>query len=341
MSGKWVNVSAGPRQVKDFNAAVAKLRGEGKTHTELYGIIGQTERSSALMSMCGPVRPEVIALDDEITAKHDGKVTRENVRSIIADYEAALVTARESRPVEDNRITPEVAAERSDAQAAQAAEWQAERDAEKAVLDQVMAKAPAAAKGLVYAEYQVDKSDPMTDYFNAATVRTVAIGWRMTAREDFRALHAAAAQFSETAEIEFSEHRENYSMGGGNYLSSGGRYSTGWIIRSRVFPCTYLQLTEDAIPEQASGGPGFFDQHGSWVPQDPRPNGIRPPQPDDGPVTVCPSSIGREGVVEVHFAAKPAADVLAGLKSHGFRWAKANRCWYGRDVAYAESLASA
>jgi hypothetical protein len=155
----------------------------------------------------------------------------------------------------------------------------------------------------------------------------VAIGWRFTAREDFRALHAAAAAFPETAHLGTpgeDEHRDNYSMGAGNYLSDhGGAHSgTGWVVRSAGLPCRWVSLTEDAIPEPGAGraaAPG--------------------PVAGAGGVTVSPSSLGREGVVEIRFAERPADDVLAALRLRGFRWARGNRCWYGTDRAYAESLA--
>jgi DNA repair exonuclease SbcCD ATPase subunit len=59
-------------------------------------------------------------------------------------------------------------------------------------------------------------------------------------------------------------------------------------------------------------------------------------------VTVRPSAVtGLDGYVDVVFDAKPDAEVRQGLKDHGFRWAKAAGCWYGRDAAFAESLAIA
>jgi predicted RNA methylase len=318
---KWQNVSAGPRQAKDFNRAAARLRAEGQSRDELYGVIGGTERKSTVMAMCSPVRPEVTALDEAIREKYGYEVTSASVRQIIADYEAATIEAAKTRPVEDNRVTPEEQAERNAVSAAREAAYQAQRDAEQSVMRTVIAKAPAGAKALIFAEYHVDNSDPMTDYFDSRTVRTVAIGWRLTSREDFRALRSAAGQFAETAHLASGdvEHRDNYSMGGGNYLSDHGsdRSGTGWVVRSRELPCTYVQLTEDAIPETAAAPVAA------------------------GSVTVTPSSLGREGIVEVRFAERPAYDVLEGLKAHGFRWARANRCWYGKDAAYAQSLADA
>lgn len=58
-----------------------------------------------------------------------------------------------------------------------------------------------------------------------------------------------------------------------------------------------------------------------------------------GAVTISPSALVREGGIEIRFAEKPAPELLAGLKAHGFRWARRSRCWHGRDRAYAENLA--
>ena len=336
-TAKWANIDAGPRQVKDLNKAISDLRSEGQTHDELTGVIGGDEHRWTYMAMMSPVRPEVTELDEAIRAKYDYQISRANVRVIIADYAAALPEARKSRPTDDKRRTPEDEAGRVAESAARAAAEQAEQDARNAVLTQVMAKAPAGAKALIVAEYREDTSDPMTDYWGSRTVRTVAIGFRFSSREDFRALAAAAAQYPETAELELTEHRDNYSMGAGNYLSDhgGANSGTGWIVKSCDFPCRWVHLTEDAIPAAPATSPkshrGFYDQHGNWIPQ-----GMTP----GNAITVSPSSLGREGVVEIRFADKPAADVLAGLKAHGFRWARGNRCWYGSDTAYAETLTS-
>lgn len=250
---EWRNISAGPRQVKDLSRAVSALQWEGKNHDEITGVVGGQERRSTYASMCGPVRPEVAALDEAIRAKYGSEVTSGNVRAIIADYEAAMPEARESRPVDDNRRSPEEDAELRSARAARNAEIEAAQSAASDLLEQVKGKAPAGAKALIYAEYHVDTSDPMTDHFGSRVTRTVAIGFRSSSREDFRALRAAAGRFAETAHLsvgEGVEHRENYSMGGGNFLSDHGSSDsgTGWVVRSREFPCQWVNLTEDAIP---------------------------------------------------------------------------------------------
>jgi len=251
-SQKWQNISAGPRQVKDLQKAMGALQWEGKNHDEITGVAGGEERRSTFAGMCEPVRDEVTALDEAIRARYGHQITRENVRAIVADYEAALPEARKSRPVIDSRRSADEAAELVAKMAVRDAERQALQAAQGALLEQVKAKAPATAKALIYAEYHEDTSDPMTDHFGSRVTRTVAIGFRTGSREDFRQLRAAAGQFPETAHLASdgaAEHRENYSMGGGNFLSDHGSSDsgTGWVVKSRDLPCQWVSLTEDAI----------------------------------------------------------------------------------------------
>lgn len=341
--GKWRNVSAGPRQLADLEKAVRALHAEGRTHDELTGVIGGDEHRASLMSVFSPPRPEVLDLEAKIRADYGGIVTSGNVRQVIAAYEAVLPEARQSRRVDDQRRTPEEDAELKAKAAERAAAEQADREDANAVLAGVLAKAPASAKALIIAEYHEDTSDSQTDYQGSQVMCTVAIGFRYSSREDFAALRAAAAQFPDTAHMASDdtlaawleaqgsrpgsvgplEHRENYSMGSGNYLSDHGsaRGGTGWVVRSADLGGRWLHLTEDAIP----GAPAPAVA--------PVPTTVA-----DGQVTIRPSSIGRGGVVEVVFASKPAPEVIEGMHRHGFRWARRNRCWYGTDTAYAESL---
>jgi hypothetical protein len=328
--GKWANESAGPRVVKDVERALGKLMSEGRTHTELYGVKGGRESESALMEMFGPVRAEVQKLADELGEKYGWKVTKANAREVQAAATAALAEAVRSRPVVDNRRTPEEDAELTAASTARQSEWTAKQDAANALMDQVKAKAPAGAKGVIVAKLMVDDSDMMTDYFSNHAERVVAVGFRMTAREDFTALHRAAASFPETAGTDFSEHRDNHSMGKGNYLSDHGwdGSGSGWVVKSHTFPCPYVTLTEDATSavQAAPGRPA------AAPPADDTGTGSAP-----GGVTVSPGT--KPGFVEVRFPSKPSAGVRQGLKNHGFRWSGYNGCWYGRDSQYAHELA--
>lgn len=271
---KWTNVSAGPRQVKDLMKAVSALQMEGRTRTELYGVAGGKEHSSAVMNLMGPVREEAVKLDTEIRERYGYQLTSANVRAVIADYAAALPEAAQSRLVEDNRRSPEQDAELTATRDARDAEQEARQSASAALLAQAMAKAPVGAKALIYGELHQDVSDPQTDYFGTRVTRTVAIGFRTSSREDFRVLRAAAGTFPETAGMADdpdAEHRDNHSMGAGNYLSDHGwaGSGSGWLVRSRDFPCTYVSLTQDATPEpqaapaRVSGPPAAMPAAGS------------------------------------------------------------------------------
>ena len=319
MTDKWINADAGPRQVKDLEKAIGKLTWEGRTHIELTGVVGGPERRSCYVNLFGGCRAEATELDAKIREQYSYQVTRKNVREIIAAYEAAATEAVASRHVADKRRSPGEDARVKALVAERDAADTARRDAEQALLGQVMAKAPEGARALIVAELHEDTSDSQSDYFANKTVRTVAIGWRFSSREDFKALAAAAAAFGETAGLEFTERRDNYSMGKGNYLSDHGwdGAGSGWVVKSRGLPCRWVNLTEDAIPDLPAA-----------------------PAVSGGTVTVSPSSLGRPGVVEVRFAEKPPAETREGLKAHGFRWARTNGCWYGRDTAYADALAA-
>ena len=102
---------------------------------------------------------------------------------------------------------------------------------------------PSNAQALIIAELKEDTSEPQSDCYGSKTVRRVAIGWRTGKREDFRQLRRAAAGYAPTAHLgpdakyldywgneRKIEHRDNYSMGGGNWL--GIDQHSGWHVRS-------------------------------------------------------------------------------------------------------------
>lgn len=93
---------------------------------------------------------------------------------------------------------------------------------------------PAWAKAVIVAELVEDQSDSMTDYFGSTTRRTVILAFSKHTRDIFSEMRKAAANFAETAHLvdapESAEHREKYSMGGGYYLKTSGRHSSGWRV---------------------------------------------------------------------------------------------------------------
>lgn len=122
------------------------------------------------------------------------------------------------------------------------------------------------------------------------------------------------------------EHRENYSMGGGNYLGLS-RFS-GWIVRSRelkyagyrndVYETEYLEASVMATPA-APRGWDKIEGGGSAVT-------INENEEKDG--------------IEVRFAEKPASDVLDRMKSNGWRWSRFGACWYAKRTERARTFAA-
>jgi hypothetical protein len=298
------------------------LPSEGKTYIERTGVIGGEAHEWALTDVMGPVRQDVVDAYNELGERFGWTVTRANYKDVVEAAAQATAAAKASRPVVDKRITPEQDAENRALTEARDRELQERAEREAALMEEVRAKAPAGAEAVVVAELQEDTSDPMTDYFANKTTRRVAIGYRYGQREDFAQLRQVAALFPDTAHLaaKETERRDNYSMGAGNYLSDHGsaNFGSGWVVRSYPLHANWgPHLTEVAVPDRPAA-PAVASSAG---------------------VVVRPSSTGREGFVEVVFAEKPARETLDALKAHGFRWARGSGCWYGRDAAFAQSLA--
>lgn len=114
--------------------------------------------------------------------------------------------------------------------------------------------APKGTKAVIVAEYQVDESDSMTDYFASRTGKTIVLGFSKHYRNLFPEMRKYAGNLKETEHMVVKpsvnyngeekteenkdwwtasdEHRENYSMGAGTYLKSS-RGRGGWVIRKR------------------------------------------------------------------------------------------------------------
>lgn len=112
---------------------------------------------------------------------------------------------------------------------------------------------PENAKALIIAEQERDESDLMTDYFATSTSQTVILGWSTHTRNIFSEMRKHAGKIEETKHLAIApdvnsnghkkteenkswwhpsnEHRENSSMGHGNYLKASGRYDSGWVVR--------------------------------------------------------------------------------------------------------------
>ena len=222
----------GPRQAKAVNQAVRDFGWAAKAKTQLHGTEGKPEtetRSSSVVLVGGTWRPDAKPRLDKIEAKYEGVVTKKNYQALIADIETEIAAMKADPVIEDCRITRA----EEDERAARMEEWNRKETERQAAAVECWKKldelVPLAAQALIVAELHEDDSDSMTDYYASRTVRRVVIGYRLSKREDFRHLRRAAGEFEHTrhlgpdagAEI---EHRDNYSMGAGNWLGTN-RYS--------------------------------------------------------------------------------------------------------------------
>lgn len=95
---------------------------------------------------------------------------------------------------------------------------------------------------------------PMRFLTEAAACEYVS-GLLATSREeiddsDLRGFRCDAERYGVELHVDKVEHRENYSMGAGNYLKFGSRDSTGWCVKSVEVECLagYGHTLEDGFP---------------------------------------------------------------------------------------------
>jgi len=327
-SGKQWETQAGPRQTKAVEHAIKDLNWAGRGEITLTGIIGKPEteqRSTHVLLLGGTVCDAAQTAKNEIGERYGWTITSSNYKNIVEDITAAIPAVKSMLPVIDRRITQEQQDE-NDAWVENNRREQEEKDAKRMQkVAEIKALMPAGAKALILAELVEDHSDAMTDYHGSSRTRTVAIGWRYSQKEDFRRLREVAATFPETAHLgpgadKRIEHRENYSMGAGNYLKDGYRHSNGWKVYS--YSVSYLDSLyhdielhlpdkgSDAMPESTGDTTGRVRRN-----------------------------VVKNGI-EIHFDSKPDSETLSTLKSHGWRWARGNRCWYKRYSEAAEQFAN-
>lgn len=328
---KWT-CTAGPRQTKAVNKAMADFRSRAKSIRQLHGTFGGETRESIVIAFCGEPSEESTVALQEIGERFAWTVTRENHKDVIQAFQDA--TAELTLPIEDNRITKTEANALAERRTQREQEERERKEAGERKRAEFEAKRPSWATAVIVAEQHVDQSDSMTDYYGHTIARRVAIGWRKGKRESFKALREAAAGFAETEHLgpgkdvwtachvwdhnsydeaareaaerktnatyykgqpchgeawspkfeteaellewladrpaergtewrvscEEVEHRENYSMGGGNYLKRGHRHGNGWSVRSYDLghSVTWHDL-EDAIPDPDQGNTEAVD----------------------------------------------------------------------------------
>lgn len=103
-------------------------------------------------------------------------------------------------------------------------------------------KVPTWAKSVIVAAYTVydeKRSDPYSDYYQSKTIKTIVLAWSRHTRNLFPELRKACLNHVETAFLadkeNSTEHRENYALGAGTYLTDKDYIRNGWVIRKLKF----------------------------------------------------------------------------------------------------------
>lgn len=338
----WKNEGAGPIQCKRFNDAWGKLRTENNTFVELYGVVGESERSSTLINLFGVnVRPDVLEAQKRIGERYAWTITRENVAEIIKAIDDELPALQKTRPVVDKRETPAQVAER----AAESKRLQDEHTEQERAKGELFAKlygtgevvAVPDGSMVVTATLCCDKSDLMTDYFDRHHSLSPCFALLVVPKQaqTERLARQAVSVSPILADCEFSWHTETYSMGHGNYLSGKGFELPSEIQeRSKVTHGHWEIEFSKKYPGHDMSLPTFqgFGTNPKPEPQTASVSGVTISENTD-----------KQGI-ELRFPEKPAAEVLSNLKANGWRWSRFSQCWYKRASQeareFAQSLAS-
>lgn len=338
---KWTS-TAGPIQTKKVNKALNAIIFEHNHQRTLSGVRGRTEHESGHYLICGGMfRQDVADALKKLGESCNYTVTRENAADLEAAALAALTELKKNAPVKDERKDPaEYDKQQAEYEAAKKIQEERERTGRLAydsIYGQVGADPVKVKPGQMAVVLQLcyDNSDVMSDYFDrhatvghqlclmvtSGNVRTEAIA------------RAAVSRYPELRDIQFSWHTENYSMGHGNYLMSGGielSPEVGLLGNRRNEPLTHghwevkfvKALYNEITIAPYKGYPGE-----AAAPQVGAVEGA-----SNGNVSVR-RNLQHDGV-EIQFAAKPSVDTLTQLKGNGFRWSKFSKVWYKR---YSES----
>lgn len=206
-------------------------------------------------------------------------------------------------------------------------------------------------------EFVEDESDSQTDYFGGKTTESHYIGlmsikrvsfprWIKTAKAWLNTDGPKAAGLDDDA-IKYirgmlsdpKEHRENYSMGGGYYITPqrGSRYSTGWKLSNAK---TGQELGDKVYADIGRGiltVPRF-----SSTRREPEP--VEEVKSRDSALNAQIMPGRRDGYIEIHFDGKPDEEMRNILKQRdgmSFRFARKPARWYGKSEnfeLYQDSL---
>jgi len=90
-----------------------------------------------------------------------------------------------------------------------------------------------------FTEHDEKNSDPYSDYYQSIITRTIILAWSRHTRMLFPKLRKATVNHPDTYFLtdkhQSKEHRQNYSMGGGYFLTDNNYTYNGWHIQKHCF----------------------------------------------------------------------------------------------------------
>ena len=321
---KWRS-DAGPIQTKRLSKLINDLFWEARTVDEIGGVKGVNEHRSTMTNVFGDARPEAFELHKKIFEDFNGWIRTDNHALIAQAYTKAIEELKKTRPVEDKTTTEEEISERNKITEER---QEKHREEARAIADQISLQDPG-GEGVIREEGEMiitiqgffNDSDLSSDYNNRhhSITGEYCLGVvRKQARTEALA-RSFVARIPELSKLEWKWHVEEYSMGHGTYLESGGIGSVKYQAydgRSDVvywYEISFNQYIKEpmmksrfslepltASPSNGGGGSGI----------------VRKNEEKNG--------------MEVKFPGKPDQEVIDYLKASGFHWSRAQRLWYKR-----------
>lgn len=251
-------------QVNKFNRAVNALSAEHNQFIELSGVIGGEEHSTTYYSPfgCGR-RDDVTAAQVRIGEKYGYTVSHDNVNEIVAALLAELPALEKSRPVKDERQTPEERAEqiakgkkydeerqaKAEQEAKQTAEYRAKWAVEYPYLErQQGSKKSSHALGAANIRAELARAFPGHS-FHVTSDSSISVGW--TLGPTYEAVKKLCDKYQK-CDFDGMTDSETYrssawteTFGGGRYVSLSRSEGEGHAVVALAL-CSLLDLTPPA-----------------------------------------------------------------------------------------------
>jgi hypothetical protein len=194
-----------------------------------------------------------------------------------------------------------------------------------------LVKVPTWAKAVIVAEFYINDSDSMTDYFHTSADgnMTVYLGYSKTNRNNMGELKSAAKKFDETKDFSENnkkfENRQNFSGLPNFYFGEDNWH--GWKVSKLPYFDPQAEKSKNEIYVAAAEGRTRFEVNAtkkSLPDQAPKKTG----ENDQPTATLNPTKAG----IEVSFPGKPNPKILECLKAAKFRWSRKQKIWYAKDI---------